>query len=346
VHRVRRGGRRANATLTSLPMERVLVTGGTGFTGSNLVHALVEAGDTVRVLARNAARARERLPGDVEVFEGDVTDRAAVVAAMRGRDVVYHLAAAFREPGLPDSRYREVHVDGTRHLLESARAEGVRRFVHVSTIGVHSHIEHPPADETWPHTPGDIYQQTKSEGEQLALAFQREHDFPVAVIRPAGIYGPGDMRLLKLFRPIARRRFVMLGSGRTLFHMVHVRDLVEGIRLAARRPEAVGEAFIIAGEEYCSLQELAARIAEASGVPAPRFRVPVWPFFAAGALCEAVCIPLGVEPPIYRRRVAFFTKNRAFRIDKAKRLLGYQPRVPLDAGLRETAAWYREHGYV
>jgi nucleoside-diphosphate-sugar epimerase len=327
-------------------MQRVLVTGGTGVTGSNLVRSLLERGESVRVLARSASRARERLPADVDVVVGDVTNRRAVVDAVRGRDVIYHLAAAFRESGIHDSRYREVHVDGTRHLLQASRAEGVRRFVHVSTVGVHSHIADPPADETWPHTPGDIYQQTKSEGELLALAFQREHDFPLTVVRPAGIYGPGDLRLLKLFRPIARRRFIMLGDGRTLFHMVHVRDLVAGMQLAAERPEAIGEPFIIAGEEYCSLQELAARIAAASGVPAPRLRVPVWPFFVAGALCEAVCIPLGIDPPIYRRREAFFTKNRAFHIDKAKRLLGYRPSVALDDGLRETATWYREHGYV
>jgi nucleoside-diphosphate-sugar epimerase len=327
-------------------MHRVLVTGGTGFTGSHLVRALLEGGDAVRVLARNGARARAQFPHDVDVVQGDVTDRPAVADAARGREVVYHLAAAFREPGIRESRYRAVHVDGTRNLLEAARAEGVQRFVHVSTVGVHSHIANPPADESWPHSPGDVYQETKSEGEQLALAFQREHDFPLAVVRPAGIYGPGDLRLLKLFRSIAHRRFVMIGDGRTLFHMVHVRDLVAGIRLAATRPEAVGQAFIIAGEEFCTLQELTARVAEATGVPAPRLHVPVWPFFAAGAVCEAICLPLGIAPPIYRRRVAFFTKNRAFRIDKARRLLGYRPRVPLDDGLRETAAWYREHGHL
>ncbi|MEO7965743.1 MAG: NAD-dependent epimerase/dehydratase family protein [Gemmatimonadaceae bacterium] len=327
-------------------MERVLVTGGTGFTGSHLVRTLLQGGDQVRVLTRNAARAREKLSAAVEILEGDVTDRDAVARSVRGRDVIYHLAAAFREPGIPDSRYHEVHVDGTRNLLEAARAEGVRRFVHVSTVGVYSHIAHPPADESWPHNPGDIYQETKSKGEQLALAFQRENDFPLTVIRPAGIYGPGDLRLLKLFRPIARRRFVMLGDGRTLFHMVHVRDLVAGIRLAAERDAAVGEAFIIAGEEYCSLQELAARIARAWRVPPPRLHLPVWPFFAAAAVCEAVCTPLGIDPPLYRRRVAFFTKTRAFRIAKAKRVLGYRPTVALDDGLRETAEWYRAEGYV
>ncbi|HEU4699650.1 MAG TPA: NAD-dependent epimerase/dehydratase family protein [Gemmatimonadales bacterium] len=325
-------------------MDRVLVTGGTGFTGSHLVRHLIEAGHAVRVLARSAERARAILPGAAEIVEGDVTDPRAVARAVRGRDTVYHLAAAFREPGLPDARYREVHVDGTRHVLEAARADGVRRVVHCSTVGVHSHIEHPPADETAPFHPGDIYQTTKAEGERLALAFQREHAFPLTVVRPAGIYGPGDRRLLKLFKAVARRRFVMIGDGETLFHMVHVRDLVHGMRLAAASDAAIGEAFILAGPTYCTLNELVARIAAAFGVAPPRHHLPVWPFMAAGWLCEQIFVPLRRDPPIYRRRVAFFTKSRAFRIDKARRTLGYEPVVGLQEGIEETAAWYRRQG--
>jgi nucleoside-diphosphate-sugar epimerase len=327
-------------------MERVLVTGGTGFTGSHLVRNLVDEGYVVRVLARSAARARERLPGEVEIVEGDVADPAVVRRSIRGRDVVYHLAAAFREAGIPDARYHEVHVLATRLLLEAARAEGVRRFVHCSTVGVHGHIANPPADETAPHEPGDIYQATKSEGERLALEFQRQHDFPLTVARPAPIYGPGDLRLLKLFRMIARKRFVMLGSGRVFFHMVHVRDLVKGFRLLADRDEAVGEVFIFAGEEYCTLNELAARIAALWALPPPRLHLPVWPFYAAGAVCELVCVPLRIEPPIYRRRVAFFTKSRAFTTRKARELLGFSASVSLDSGLEETAAWYRNQGLI
>lgn len=327
-------------------MSRVLVTGATGFTGSHLVRQLVEAGDDVRVIARSAEKAHRVLPPEIDLVAGDVTDADVVRCAIAGREIVYHLAAAFREAGLPDSRYHEVHVDATALLLEASRAEGIRRFVHCSTVGVHSHVENPPADETAPYKPDDIYQQTKAAGEQLALRFQQEHDFPLTVIRPGPIYGPGDRRLLKLFRAVARRRFAMLGDGEVFFHMVHVDDLARGMRLAAERPEAIGEVFILAGEEYGTLNDLVARIADIYGVRRPWLRLPVWPFFVAGAVCEAVCVPLGIEPPIYRRRVAFFTKSRAFRIEKAKRLLGYRPEVTLDAGLRETAEWYREHGLL
>jgi dihydroflavonol-4-reductase len=326
------------------PRERILVTGGTGFTGVHLVHRLVADGQSVRVLARSASKAKAMLPRAVEVTEGDVTDRSVITRSMRGQDLVYHLAAAFREAGIPDSRYRHVHVDATADLLDAARAEGVRRFVHCSTIGVHGHIEDPPADETHPFAPGDVYQRTKAEGERLALEYGERHGFPVTVVRPATIYGPGDLRLLKLFRAIARRRFVMLGRGEVNLHMVYVDDLVDGMRLAAERPEAVGEAFILAGEEYRPLNDIVAIIARTLGVPAPRLRLPVTPFYAAGAICEKVCVPLRIEPPIYRRRVAFFTKSRAFSSDKAARLLGYRPRVDLDTGIARTADWYRtEH---
>jgi nucleoside-diphosphate-sugar epimerase len=191
-----------------------------------------------------------------------------------------------------------------------------------------------------------VYQATKCEGEQLALAFAARGSVPVTIARPTAIYGPGDMRLLKLFSLIARGRFVMLGSGRPFYHMVHVDDLVTGFQLLASHPAAAGEVFILGGDEYRSLNDLAALIARMVGVPAPRWHVPAWPIQWAGSVCEALCAPLKIPPPIYRRRVDFFTKSRAFSIDKARRVLGYAPRIALEQGLRETAQWYRAHGLI
>ena len=327
-------------------MERDLVTGATGFTGRHLVEALVRDGRAVRVLARNSARAARELPSAVEVMGGDVTDAEAVNTAMRGVSHVYHLAAAYREPGIPDRRYWEVHVAGTRHMLAAARRENVTRFVHCSTVGVHSHIANPPADETWPHQPGDVYQATKSEAEREALAFARTQGLSLAVARPTAIYGPGDLRLLKLFSLIAKRRFIILGDGEIFYHLVYVEDLVRGFRLLATSPAAPGDVFILGGAEYRSLNDLAAMIARIVHAPPPRIKLPAWPFQMAGSVVERVCKPLGIEPPIYRRRVDFFTKSRAFTIEKARRVLGYEPEVTLEEGLARTARWYRDHGYL
>jgi nucleoside-diphosphate-sugar epimerase len=168
----------------------------------------------------------------------------------------------------------------------------------------------------------------------------------VVVARPSGIYGPGDRRLLKLFRGVARRRFPMLGTGRIYYHLTYIDDLVEGLRLCGEHTAAASRTYILAGGEVTTLNELVMRIAHAAGVPPPRLRLPVWPFWVAGAVCEALCVPLGIEPPLYRRRVDFYTKSRAFDITRARHELGYEPRVGLDEGIARTLGWYRDHGWL
>jgi nucleoside-diphosphate-sugar epimerase len=222
----------------------------------------------------------------------------------------------------------------------------VRRFVHTSTVGGHGHVAHPPADEASPLAPGDVYQRTKAEAEQLALRFGRERGLPVVVVRPGAIYGPGERRLLKLFRAIARGRYAIVGSGRPFYHPVYIDDLVAGFLLALDQTGVSGEAFILAGPSYVSQSELAALVARATGGRVLPVRVPAAPLRWAGAVCEALCVPLGIEPPLHRRRVEFWTKSRAFSIEKARRTLGYAPRVDVAEGVARTAAWYREAGWL
>ena len=324
---------------------RVAITGATGYTGGRLAAALLGRGDEVRALARASSRRPALSPPPVWI-EGDLADAAALARLVEGTDAVLHVAAVYRTAGHPDSYYREVNVEGTRRLLEAAARSGVSRFVHTSTVGVHGDVEHPPADETAPFAPGDVYQATKADAETLALDFHRRRGLPVSVVRPGAIYGPGETRLLKLFRAIARRRYALVGSGRAYYHPVYVDDLVDGYLLALARPEAVGEAFIVAGPRYVTQQELAETIARATGGAVLPFHVPAAPLRWAAALCEAVCVPLGLEPPLHRRRVDFWTKSRAFSIEKARRRLGYQPKVDLEAGVARTVAWYRQAGWL
>jgi dihydroflavonol-4-reductase len=325
-------------------LELTLVTGATGFTGSHLVRRLVADGNRVRVIARSAARARELLPKTVEIVEGDIADHGVVERAVQGVGTVYHLAAVYREAKHKDFRYREVNVEASRRLLDASVLAGVRRYVHCSTVGVHGHIASPPADEHAAYGPGDVYQETKCEAEQLALSYRDR--IPLAVARPTAIYGPGDTRLLKLFRMVARQRFVLLDGAENYYHTVHVNDLVRGLRLLGTHPNAVGEIFILGGDRYLKLAELADMIAVTAGVPSPWLRLPARPFQLLGSLVEKVCVPFGIEPPIHRRRVDFYTKSRAFSIEKAKRLLGYRPEVRLSEGIRETFDWYVKHGYI
>src|SRR5665647_1227855 len=213
-------------------------------------------------------------------------------------------SAMLRQAELPDAEYASVNAEGPSRLIIAAASAGVSRVVHISTVGVHGDIEHPPATEESPFGPGDIYQNTKLEGEQKAVATATRLGVPLTVVRPAPMYGPRDKRLLKMFRGVARRRFPILGKGDALFSMVHIDDLVEGVRMAGEAPKAIGRTYIIGSDEFMSLNALVALIAEEAGVKPLGVHLPVWPFYYAGALCEKVCEPLGIEPPLYRRRVA------------------------------------------
>jgi nucleoside-diphosphate-sugar epimerase len=328
----------------------VLVTGATGFTGGHLAVMLARRGYRVRALVR--PRSAERFAASaaaatgVEAIPGDLGDAAAVSRAADGARVVYHIAATYREAGQPESSYRRINVEGTRHVLEAARRAGAARVVHCSTGGVHGHIERPPANEDAPFNPGDVYQETKLEAEALAREYGLARGLDVVVARPIGIYGPGDTRFLKMFRGLARGRFPMLGSGRVFYHLTYIDDVCEGFRLCGEVPGAAGRTYILAGPRYTTLEELVRLVAAELGVPPPRWHLPVWPFWAAGLLCEAICVPLRLEPPLYRRRVDFYTKSRAFDTTRARTELGFAPAVDLVEGIRRTAAWYRAQGLL
>jgi nucleoside-diphosphate-sugar epimerase len=326
---------------------KVLVTGATGFTGGHLARALKAHGNNVTAMVRDPQRAGDLERDGVALVRGDFADPATLPVALSGGfDVVYNIAALYRQAGLPESVYEQVNAVAVGQLIDAAARAGVRRVVHCSTVGVHGDVEHPPANEDAPLRPGDVYQVSKVHGEVRARDAAARTGVEVVIARPSGIYGPGDRRLLKLFRGVARRRFMILGDGRIFYHLTYVDDLVQGFRLCGEVPRAAGRTYILAGAEVPTLNDLAAMIAAQAHVPPPRLHLPVWPFWLAGAACEAVCAPLGIEPPLYRRRVDFFTKSRAFDITRAREELGYTPAVPLRDGIRRTLDWYKQHGWL
>jgi dihydroflavonol-4-reductase len=324
---------------------RDLVTGATGFTGGHLARGLAARGHSVRALVRDAARARDLEAAGIQLSVGDIRDPRALEAAMTGVETIYHIAAVYRQAGTSRDTYHVVNAEAVGWIVEAAARAGVRRLVHCSTVGVHGHVARPPADEDAPLRPADVYQVTKLEGERIAREAGARLGVEVTIVRPTGIYGPGDRRLLKLFRGVVRG-YPILGRGEIYYHLTYIDDLVEGFRLCGEQPAASNRTYILAGGEVTTLNALVALVADVAGVRPPRLHLPVWPFWVAGALCEAVCVPLGLEPPIYRRRVEFYTKSRAFDIARARREIGYAPRVGLREGIGRTLDWYRQRGWL
>lgn len=326
----------------------VVVTGGTGFTGVNLVRKLCATGATVRVIARASSNRAPLADLPVEWIEGDVFDADAIDRAMPGATYVMHVAAAYREAKISDEVYWNVHVKSTHLLAKRAlREPGLKRFLHTSTIGVHGHIEHPPANEEYRFSPGDAYQETKVEAEHWIRDFAARENLPLTVVRPAGIYGPGDRRLLKVFKMAKLPVTPILGLGaKCLYHLVHVEDLCDFMILAAAHERTKGEIYICGAQTHISFQDMV-RIIGAKLGRSPKFlRLPVTPFFWAGDLCEAICKPLGVEPPIYRRRVAFFTKDRSFDTSKMRDHTGFTGQWDNKRGIEALTDWYQAEGWL
>ena len=323
-----------------------LVTGGTGFTGSHLVRRLLADGHAVRVLDTGHGMFADELTAlGAQLTIGSVTDEAVVDHLTAGADRVFHVAAVFRQINLPDSVYQQVNAVGTRIVGEAALRHDVASFVYCSTQGVHGNVASPPGDEDSPIAPEDYYQQTKYEGE-LEIATLVARGLPATTLRPMAIYGPGDpARFLFLFRAVKRGRFLMFGDGETFYHPLYIDNLVDAFLQAGERP-GTGETYLIGDAHYCSLNNLVRGVAASMDRSVQILHLPFAPLWAAAATCEAVCRPLGMEPPLFRRRADWFRQNRAFRIDKARRELGYEPAIDLATGLRRTAVWYRDHGYL
>ena len=326
--------------------KNVLVTGVTGFTGGILGRRLLREGYDVVGLSLPGLDTSDLEAAGVKIVNGDLCRKETLTTAVKDVDVIFHIAAVYREQNIPKQAFWDVNVSGTKNLLEVALDAGVKRFVHCSTVGVQGEITNPPATEETAYNPGDYYQRSKMEGEMLALDFFKNRGLKGVVFRPVGIYGPGDLRFLKLFRYILQGKFRMFGSGEVLYHLTYIDDLIDGIILVGETSGIEGEIFTLAGEKYTTLNEWVQILANVLDTKISQRHYPVWPLWMAGVFCEFLWKPFHIDPPIYRRRVDFFIKDRAFDISKAKRVLGYRPKVDLETGLRRTADWYRKEGLL
>lgn len=327
-------------------MSKHFVTGATGFTGFNLAKRLANEGEEVVGLDIKKGYGEELEKLGVEVVLGSVNDKELIDKIMTDVDYVHHVAAAFREINLPKQVYWDANVESNRVLIEAARKYGIKRYILTSTCGVHGHVTTPPANENAPIETRDYYQLTKYEGEKLAKELCTRYEIPFVVVRPSGIYGPGDTRMLQMFKLIDSKKFFMLGDGKSHYHLIYIDNLMDAYLLCTKKKEALGQTYLIADGECHTLNELAAIIASTLEKPIPKWHLPVWPFWIAGYLCEIIYSPLRIEPPLFRRRVDFFVSERYFDISKASSELGYKPEIDVKTGIKLTAQWYKERGYL
>jgi len=340
----------------------VLIVGGTGFIGSHLAERLASAGRRVRVASRRGAWPWGAAPGGVDLIALDLARdgaEAELAGTLDGVSTVVNLAGTLAKPGLGPQTYRSLHVLGVMRLSQAvtqrvleARGEGPGgrarqpiRIVHVSTTGVLGPTGPEPRGEGAEAAPRTLYEKTKLAGEVCALAGRR-NGLEVVVVRPGLVYGPRDVHLAPFYRAIAKGTYRTIAGGRALWQPVYVEDVARAIQLAADARGCDGEIFHVAGAERLGVGAFAEKIAAGLGARIRRRGLPYAGALAAGALLEAACAPVGIEPPLSRARVRTLTEDRVYLIERARARLGFTPQVGLDEGIGRAIDWYRGHGYL
>lgn len=319
-------------------MTHAFVTGGSGFVGRNLIAALRERGIEVTALARSEASAEQvRALGADAVF-GDLDDTERLAGEMRGCDWVFHTAAMVAEWGDPAS-YEQVNVDGTRHVAEATHRAGVARLVHVSTEAVYADGGHlADLDETRPRPakPLPRYPRTKARAEAVIEAANKD-SLTTVIVRPTAVWGAGDTSVLPKFaEAVANGRFMWIGGGRHPRATTHVRNLCEGLLLAAEHGRG-GEAYFVTDGEPAMYRDFLTAELASVGVTPPARSVPYPLAKAAANICDAIwnTLPLRGPPPVSRLVVALFGSPVTISDAKARRELGYGGHVSREQGLAE-----------
>jgi len=325
----------------------VLVTGGTGFVGANLVRELLADGHRVRVLARKGGDRRALAGCDVEIAEGDLLDPASVRAAVAGTRRLYHVAADYRL-WAPDPRaiYR-ANVDGTRAVLEAAAEAGVERVIYTSTVGaVGIPKDGSPGDERTPVALEDMvgaYKASKFLAERVADEMAAR-GAPVVIVNPSAPIGPWDIKPTPTGQMIVDfLKGRMVASLDTGLNVVHVRDVARGHILAADRGR-IGERYIL-GNRNLSLLEIFQTLARLTGIPAPRFRVPYAVAWMTAMAMESVAAVTRRPPQVALTAVRMARKRMYFSAAKAIEELGL-PQTPPEQALADAVAWFVERGYA
>jgi nucleoside-diphosphate-sugar epimerase len=323
----------------------ILVTGGTGFLGRNMLPILLDAGYAVRVITRHPDAYPWLADLDVEIIQADVADAEAMCQAAQGARYIIHAAGLFRFFGRPQE-FEGTNILGTKHILDAAICAGVEKIVHVSTIAVAGYPRDPRLviDEEYPPQPFDDYQRTKLAGEHIVLQHIAAHQVPAVIIRGGAFYGPyGRYAFNKLFfeDPLIHHLPMGVDGGRHITFPAYIKDVARGI-LSGLEKGRPGEIYNISGHSLPH-REVEKTIARVSGTSAFRIPSPSRLMVPVASLLTQLSKLTGHELLYVRNMEPYILGEWNVSIDKACRELGYEP-TPFEIGVRETLQWYIESG--
>ena len=325
---------------------RAIVTGSTGFVGARLITQLLAQGWKLTVVVRDGSKINPNVRNKLDVVVADLRDGETLRKSLKAADVVFNIAGALPHHRLTEKEYWDINVGGTENLLGSVR-QGLKRFVHVSTVGIYGPTSEKAINENSPRNLTDAYSKSKAKGEDRVMYYFHSKGLPVTIIRPTIGYGPGDTRpgFLQLFKMISKGIYLPVGREDNFFHTIYIDNLVDALLLASSESTAIGKDFIIGDDPCPRMNQIISSIEEASGKRSLPFRIPV-PMAQAIAGIFDQTQRFNLPSPLTTRRLNFITENRKYKIDKAKKLLGYKATISLKKGTQQTFEWYKSNNLL
>jgi dihydroflavonol-4-reductase len=289
-----------------------------------------------RVFRRARAEDQSFLAAGLEESHNNAHLRDGCDRVRRRAFCVCHFAAAFREPRAEQTFFDRANVEGTANVMRAAVAQRVKRFVYCSTAGIYGQRVSGIVDERAPIRPSNNYERSKLAAEHEVRNQARAANLEYVILRPAAVYGPRDERLLRMFQSVGKGRFPLFGAGEGRRHLIYVTDLADAFLRACTEPGAANQELIVAGPKAVPLRDLLSTLAHAANRTSFGPQLPLKPMVALAALVEDVCHALNLPPPIYRRRMDFYTTDIEFDSSRARQILNWQPKVDLTDGLAAT----------
>jgi nucleoside-diphosphate-sugar epimerase len=324
---------------------KVLITGATGLLGGYLLRALLQREEQIRALVLPVENAEKLIEQGVEVMRGDVTDGSTLASAVKDIDVLFHLAGMM---GVDRSfaDYHLVNVTGSENLYRAAQAAGVRRFVHTSShtaygLGYGQFLTEKDALRPDP----DSYSLTKAEGDRLIRRLMLSSGMETVILRPGTFFGPGDrLHFGRIAQRMKNGKGVIIGRGDNALPFCYVTDVVQGFLLAAYHEKAPGNVYNISNDHPLTQQELFNAIADDVSGKRPTRHLPYVPIYYGSIVAEKVAKIIHTRPIVTRLGVMMFGTDNKHSVEKARRELGYEPKIDLREGISLAAAWFNAGG--
>ena len=324
---------------------KVLLTGATGLLGGHLLQELRQRGEQIRALVLPVENAERLIAQGIEVARGDVTDASTLAPAVKGVDIIFHLAGMMGV-NRPLADYRLVNVTGSENLYRAAQAAGVRRFVHTSShtvygLGYGRFLTEKDALRPDP----DPYSITKAEGDRLIRRLMLNTSMETVILRPGTFFGPGDrLHFGRIAQRMKQGKGVIIGRGDNALPFCYVTDVAQGFLLAAYHEKAPGNVYNISNDRPLTQQEIFNAVADDTGGQRPTRHLPYLPLYYASIVAERIAHTIHIRPPATRLGVMMFGSDNRHSIEKARCELGYQPEVDVREGIRLAGAWFNAGG--